>query len=100
MVSQSFDVCVVHCLRRWNWSSDLWDVCVCDCVHVCVRACVCVCVVLINPLITNDAYMRQIIACAEVPMTHICVKDEGAHFHGIFGSCERATALSSSQPIQ
>ena len=53
-----------------------------------------------NPLITNDAYMRQIIACAEVPMTHICVKDEGAHFHGIFGCCERATALSSSQPIQ
>ena len=55
---------------------------------------------LINPLITNDAYMRQIIACAEVPMTHICVKDEGAHFHGIFGCYERATALSSSQPIQ
>ena len=55
---------------------------------------------VINPLITNDAYMRQIIACAEVPMTHICVKDEGAHFHGIFGCCERATALSSSQPIQ
>ena len=54
----------------------------------------------VNPLITNDAYMRQIIACAEVPMTHICVKDEGAHFHGIFGCCERATALSSSQPIQ
>ena len=53
-----------------------------------------------NPLITNDAYMRQIIACAEVPMTHICVKDEGTHFHGIFGCCERATALSSSQPIQ
>ena len=54
----------------------------------------------INPLITNDAYMRQKIACAEVPMTHICVKDEGAHFHGIFGCCERATALSSSLPIQ
>ena len=54
----------------------------------------------LNPLITNDAYMRQIIACAEVPMTHICVKDEGAHFHGIFGCRERATALSSSQQIQ
>ena len=54
----------------------------------------------INPLITNDAYMRQIIACAEVPMTHICVKDEGTHFHGIFGCCERATALNSPQPIQ
>ena len=33
-------------------------------------------------------------------MTHICVKDEGAHFHGIFSCCERATALSSSQQIQ
>ena len=44
--------------------------------------------------------MRQIIACAEVPMTHICGKDEGAHFHSIFGCCERATALSSSQLIQ
>ena len=55
---------------------------------------------IVNPLITNDAYMRQIIACAEVPMTHICIKDEGAHFHGIFGCCERATAWSSSQPIQ
>ena len=53
-----------------------------------------------NPLITNDAYMRLIIVCAEVPMTHICVKDEGAHFHGIFGCCEGATALNSSQQIQ
>ena len=33
-------------------------------------------------------------------MTHICVKDKGAHFHGIFNSRERATALSSSQQIQ
>ena len=54
----------------------------------------------INPLITNDAYMRQITACAEGPMTHICVKDEGAHFRGIFGCCERATALNSSQQNQ
>ena len=77
-----------------------------DPVHLIISTCVYLCVhclyplCLVNPLITNDAYMRQIIACAEVPMTHICVKDEGAHFHGIFGCCERATALSSSQPIQ
>ena len=30
-------------------------------------------------------HMRQIIACASVPMTHISVKDKGTHFHGIFG---------------
>ena len=41
----SFSVCVVYCLGSWNWSSDLWDICVCDCVCVCacVRVCMCVC---------------------------------------------------------
>ena len=35
---------------------------------------------LVNPLCPNDPYLRQIIESAQVPMTHICVKDEGAHF--------------------
>ena len=48
-----------------------------------------------NRLITNDTYMRQIIACASVPITHISIKDKGTHFHDIFGCCERRTALSS-----
>ena len=35
-----------------------------------------------NPLITNDAYMRQVSACSEVPIVHICFKDDSAHFNG------------------
>ena len=29
--------------------------------------------------------MRQVNACSEVPMTHICVMDNGAHFNGVCG---------------
>ena len=39
----------------------------------------------INPLITNDTYIHQIIAYAYMPMTHMYVKDESTHFNGIFG---------------
>ena len=31
---------------------------------------------IINPLVTNDAYMHPIMECAKVPMTHICVRCE------------------------
>ena len=48
---------------------------------------------LINPLITNDAYMLQIVAYVLVPMMHICTKDEGVYLHGIFGCYEMTTAI-------
>ena len=34
-----------------------------------------------------------------MPMMHICIKDEGALFHGIFGGCERATATAVVRSI-
>ena len=34
----------------------------------------------INPLITNNAYMRQIIACAEVPKTHNASRTKAGTF--------------------
>ena len=42
---------------------------------------------MFNPLIIIEAYMNQIIAYTlRANDAYICVKDEGAHFHGILAA--------------
>ena len=51
---------------------------------------------IINPLSLVDAYLRQIIECAKGPLTHICVKGEGARFNRPFGCYKWAMSMSIS----
>ena len=51
---------------------------------------------ILNPLSPIDAYLRQIIDCVKGPLTHICVKGEGAHFNHPFGCYKWAMPMSIS----